>query len=181
MFYDYDLYYPTYYRPRYYSTYSPSYYIGDRYNYSYQNYIPWRSWHQRYPLAYPSLYDYCTTSAYVPYRSSCNYLYSIPSYTSRPVYTSVAPSKMLSPPIFPESEMYAFTYGSDFNAMKDDIRSAASKLQEIRRPRASSVPRFARQSNCAALYDSDIDYYRFQRGLTKRMTSEEPRSRSIKF
>lgn len=37
--------------------------------------------------------------------------------------------------------------------MKDDIRAATSKLQEIKRPRASSVPRFARESTCAALYD----------------------------
>lgn len=80
---------------------------------------------------------------------------------------------MLSPPIYPEAEMYAFTYGSvrlivlstntpvslilyfhqNFNSMKDDIRSATSKLQEIRRPRSSSVPSFDRPTSCASLYD----------------------------
>ncbi|KAJ6635225.1 hypothetical protein Bhyg_13809 [Pseudolycoriella hygida] len=140
----------------------PIHYLADEYTpYSHRNYIPW---YPRYSFDYPSSYNYCTTSAYLPYRRSCNYLYSVPNYSSRPIYTSVAPSKMSSPPIFPEAEMYAFTHGSDFNSVKDDIRSATSKLQEIQGPRASSEPRFERPTNCASLYDSDIDYYRFQRG-----------------
>jgi len=167
MLYDFELYTnrPSYYsRPRYYSSYSPSYY--SRY------YTP--SYYRS-----PSIYS----STYRPYRYNYDYRYDIPDYKYR--YFSTLPSRVYTPTYYPESEKYSSTYGLNFNNIAQDIRSSTQRLlQEVR---SSSVSRFARASSLEPTYSSSSDDFydniaRSRRAVSRaRMMSEEPYYRSTQF
>ncbi|KAJ6643947.1 hypothetical protein Bhyg_08912 [Pseudolycoriella hygida] len=163
MIYDYYPYRTSYYStPRYYTSYVPSYFVGDRYYNAYRYYRP----------LYISPLSYARTRAYLPYIPSTEYKYT--TYTSA---DRVTPLGRMMSPIYPEGVRYDYTYGMDFNSATQGIRASADKLlQDIRTPST----RYTRAVSLEPTYNTDLDYYSTRRAMSRaRMMSEEPLTRRI--